>query len=57
MKERVLEQLSKSLIENKQFNEYLRRVEKGETNPYLACEEILADKGIWRSLFEQLREM
>jgi len=55
MKERVLERLAKSLLENRQFNEYLRKVEKGEMNPYLACEEILAGNGVWESIFAQLR--
>ena len=54
MKERVLEELARSLLENKLFNEYLEKVEKGEINPYLACEEILAGKGVWKPLFEQL---
>lgn len=54
MKERVLERLRKSLLENRQFNEYLRKVEKGEMNPYQACEEILAGKGVWESIFLQL---
>jgi LAO/AO transport system kinase len=55
MKERVLETLARSLLENKQFNEYLDKVEKGEINPYVACEEILNGKGIWDSLFDKLR--
>jgi LAO/AO transport system kinase len=55
MKERVLEKLARSLLENRQFNEYLEKVEKGEINPYLACEEILAGKGVWKSIFEQLQ--
>ncbi len=55
MKEMVLEQLAKSVMENKQFNKYLKKVEKGETNPYLACEEILAGKGGWESLFARLQ--
>lgn len=55
MKDRVLEQLANSFLENKQFNEYLSRVEKGEINPYLACEEILAGKGVWDALFAKLR--
>lgn len=54
MKERVLEQLAGSLLENRQFNEYLSRIEKGEINPYLACEEILAEGGLWESLFSKL---
>jgi len=55
MKERVLERLAKSLLENEQFNVYLGMVERGEINPYLACEEILAGRGVWESLFAQLR--
>lgn len=55
MKERVLERLAKSLLENRQFNEYLRKVEKGEMNPYRACEEILAGNGVWEAIFAQLR--
>ena len=55
MKERVLERLARALLENEQFNAYLRKVEKGEVNPYLACEEILAGNEIWESIFTQLR--
>ena len=55
MKDRVLEQLANSFIEDKQFNEYLSKVEKGEINPYLACEEILAGNGVWGALFAKLR--
>lgn len=55
MKERVLERLARSLMENEQFNAYLGQVERGEINPYLACEEILAGKGVWEALFEKLR--
>jgi LAO/AO transport system kinase len=55
MKEMVLEQLAKSVLENKEFNEYLKKVEKGEVNPYIACEEILTGKGGWESLFMRLK--
>ncbi len=55
MKEMVLEQLTKSVIENKQFIEYLEKVEKGKINPYRACEEILTGKGGWESLFARLQ--
>jgi LAO/AO transport system kinase len=54
MKERVLEKLATSLGENVYFKAYLRKVESDEMNPYLASEEILADKKIWESLLDKL---
>ena len=54
IKDRVLEKLADSFLEDKQFKEYLDRVEKGDINPYLACEEILTGKGVWDALFSKL---
>lgn len=57
MKDRVLEQLADAFLEDEQFNDYLSRVESGDINPYLACEEIMAGKGVWDAVLAKLRKV
>lgn len=56
MKEKVLGRVARYLEGNEQFKSYLSKIESGEINPYLACEEILADKKVWESLLSQVSE-
>ncbi len=54
IKEKVLDQLTKLLGEKEHFEAYLRKIEKGEMNPYRACDGILGDKRIWEALFSKV---
>jgi LAO/AO transport system kinase len=54
MKEMLLRSVKQSLERNEEFMAVLARVERGEMNPYLACEEILRDEQIWREVFSHL---
>lgn len=54
MKDMLLRSIKHSLIKNKRFTAYFSKIESGEVNPYLACEEILSDQLIWRDVFFDL---
>lgn len=56
MKDMLLKKLKASLGQNERFLSYFDRVENGEINPYLACEEILEDLEIWDNVFSNLTE-
>ena len=53
MKDMLLRSVKQSLERNEEFMAVLARVESGEMNPYLACEEILHDEEIWREVFSR----
>jgi LAO/AO transport system kinase len=54
MKDMLLQNLKSSLSQNERFVAYFERIESGDINPYLACEEILADPEIWENVFSNI---
>ena len=54
MKEKLLKLVAECMERSKSYRAYLGRVEKGEINPYLACEEMLADKEGWDAVLSQV---
>lgn len=54
LREKFVERFETCVKTNGCYGSYLLKAEKGQTDPYVACEEMLEDKGVWESIFSML---